>query len=65
MLLLMYFILHYITEFLKYLDFFKWQGTFFDEFTYYHFLFLRIFASTNEKSMDCTHKHIVHFRNHE
>ena len=29
----MYFNLHYIKWFLKYLDNHKWQGTFFDEFT--------------------------------
>ncbi len=32
LLLLMYFNLHNI-KFLKYLDFHKWQGTFFDKFT--------------------------------
>ena len=30
--LLMYFDLHYIKQFFKYLNFCKWQGTFFDEF---------------------------------
>ncbi len=34
LLLLTYFNLHYFKYFLKYLDFYKWQGTFFDEFIY-------------------------------
>ncbi len=32
LLLLIYFDLHNIKNFLKYLDFYKWQGTFFEEF---------------------------------
>ena len=30
----MYFNVHYIKYFLKYCDFHKWQGSFFDEFIY-------------------------------
>ncbi len=34
LLLLMYFIQLYIKQFLKYCDFYKWQGTFFDEYIF-------------------------------
>ena len=35
LLLLVYFYLHYIKQFMEHLDFNKWQGTFFDEFMFH------------------------------